>query len=316
MSVSAEVRDLHPRAPTQVETPERPPSASSRTPGIERLQVASSAGVPISATLFNARRGSQTLVVINPAMLVPQRFYWGYARFLATAGFSALTWDYPGVGMSSGERVRSVQRDLDEWATDDFAAILNECDARAPRTLVVGHSFGGQMIAMPANRHIIKGALLVACPSGHYGHWSGPRRLFMAWLAHFGLPALSRVSGCFPAKRLKLGENLPREAALQWGRWMRAPDYLESDTRWAERTRSLDLPIRAVSFTDDRDAPPSAIAAMTASFRGARITESRIDPESYATSGIGHLGFFRGPPALWNDSVLWLRDLIDRQRYE
>ena len=57
-------------------------------------------GFPLAASLYRADADSRRVVVINPAIAVPGRFYRHIAAGLTEAGYTALTWDYRGIGAS------------------------------------------------------------------------------------------------------------------------------------------------------------------------------------------------------------------------
>lgn len=273
-------------------------------PAGERVQVAIPGG-HLALTLHVPAAGApRAAVIVNCAMGVPQRFYGPFAEYLATCGFVSLTWDYRGVGESALEPVAAREVSLEQWAFEDLGLVLETVRRRhAPLPiLVVGHSFGGQIVALPVNRDEVAGALLIACPSGYVGHWKGrPRGRFMWWLAHVGLPLLARVSGRFPASRLGLGADLPRRAALQWGRWLRHPKYLGGSAPIATRMASFERSITALSMDDDEYAPAAAIDALLALYERAPVQRRRVAPAAHGVDRIGHMGFFRKRP----EPVLW-----------
>jgi predicted alpha/beta hydrolase len=272
--------------------------------------IRASDGVAITATLYPATGSARRVVVINAAMGVPGRFYSQYARFLAEHGLTAITWDYRGMGSSAPPRLRGFAADIDTWAERDLAALIDWVDATWPnaRLLMVGQSLGGQILSLPANRERIGAAMLVSCPSGHWGHWPAPGRYGMWTLAMLGLPLGASLLGYFPAKRLGLGEDLPAGVARQWSRWIRSPRYNAGDARYRERMASFRIPIRAYSFTDDGYAPAAAIAALLAEYPSASIEHRRVDPAALGMPPVGHHGFFRERQGgrLWKETAAWL----------
>ena len=248
------------------------------------------------------------LVVINCAMSVRQSFYRPFAQFLASRGYSVITWDYRGVGESVLGARDARRVSLEQWAVDDLELVLSSAAAAAPGLplFVIGHSFGGQIIALPNSRECILGALLIACPSGYVGHWRGRAKGAFMWsLAHIGLPVLTRIFGFFPAGRLRLGADLPRRVALEWGGWLRHPLYIASSAARAARIASFKAPIRAISFSDDDLAPPNAVEAMLSLYSSASVAAEIISPAEHGMNHIGHMGFFRPRPTntLWNAAL-------------
>ena len=254
-------------------------------------------GGTVAVTRFGSSDvDARACVIVNAAMGVRQSFYRPFAQFLACSGYSVLTWDYRGVGDSALDSTASRNVTLTQWGSEDFALVIDAAEAANPGLpiFVVGHSFGGQIIALPENREAIRGALLIACPSGYVGHWRGKARgVFMWSLAHVGIPLLTRWNGRFPASRLGLGADLPRQAALEWGRWLRHPRYIAASPDRSARMASFSAPIHAISFVDDEFAPPNAVEAMLSLYSGSSVTSEVMAPEEYGLRQIGHMGFFR-----------------------
>lgn len=122
------------------------------------------------------------------------------------------------------------------------------------------------------------------------------------------IPVLSVVCGYFPARRLQIGEDLPKKVALQWARWGRHPDYIASESVLAARFSSFQGPVLAYSFSDDNFAPIKAVNALLTCYTRASI-EHRHKKIEKDSQSIGHFGFFRENVAkdnLWKESVDWL----------
>jgi predicted alpha/beta hydrolase len=262
----------------------------------ERLLLPILGGALAITTLTPSGERARASVVINCAMGVKQSFYRPFAQFLATLGYSVMTWDYRGVGESVMEAKAARQVSLEQWANEDLSLVIAAAAAAQPDLpiLVVGHSFGGQIIALPENRGAIRGALLIACPSGYVGHWRGKARGAFMWaLAYVGLPLLTRLFGRFPASRLGLGADLPRQVALQWGRWLRHPRYVAGCPGRSTRIATFAAPIHAISLSDDEFAPRDAVEAMLSLYGGSLVTREVVCPCDHGLERIGHMGFFR-----------------------
>ena len=254
-------------------------------------------------------------VVINCAMSVKQSFYRPFAQFLASLGYSVTTWDYRGVGESMMDASTARQVSLDQWAREDLSLVIESVAAAKPGMpiVMIGHSFGGQIIALPENREGIRAALLIACPSGYVGHWRGKAKgRFMWTLAHLGLPVLTRLFGRFPASRLGLGADLPRQVALQWGRWLRHPRYVGGCLNWSERMTSFTAPIHAISMSDDDLAPSNAVDAMLSLYPNSLVTRELASPVDLGLKSIGHMGFFRArqSDSLWKMAAKRIEELL------
>lgn len=64
------------------------------------------------------------VVLIAPAMGVPQRFYTDFANWLAGQGYLAVTFDYLGMGRSRRVPLRQLNVDILDWARHDCSAVL------------------------------------------------------------------------------------------------------------------------------------------------------------------------------------------------
>src|SRR4029078_5547737 len=136
----------------------------------------------LAATTFGDPATARASVLMAGAMGVEQRYYAGFARWLAGKGFFVATFDYRGMGRSRPERFRRSLRGFDAdvltWAQKDAAAMV---DFMAGRTgerplLWVGHSLGGQILGLVPNRGRVGAMLTVATGSGYWlGNSPRPR---------------------------------------------------------------------------------------------------------------------------------------------
>jgi len=263
-------------------------------------------GRELSATRFEPvgpgeARGAVLLV---PAMATPARFYAAFATWLADSGFHVLTFDYRGTG--SVEEMKAERGDVLRWAGDAASALesLLDEDLGVPVTWV-GHSLGGQLL--PFARHdLLDRALLVAAGSGYYRYNQGALRWQAPLFLRVTGPLAMRVAGYYPGRRLGLLGDAPSAAMRQWARWCLSPDYYGVDVPdLADRLAELDLPIAAVSFTDDELLSARSHLALEEMYAAAPVEPHRLSPADLAVERIGHHGFFRAAmrPA-WDSAVL------------
>ena len=266
-------------------------------------------GFAIAATEFAAGPSTDRVVLVAPATGVKRQLYSPFAEFLAGAGFTVITWDWRGTGDSRPASLRGFQATMRDWGTRDLPGIIGWATNRYPgaRLTAFGHSFGGQSIGLAPNRGRLRALATVGAQSGYWGHWPRPRRYAYAALWYIAMPLAARVAGYFPARLFRLGEDLPRDVALQWARWCRTPAYLGD---WSGH-REFTAPILAIGFMDDVFAPPAAVDALHARY-GTRPQKQKrwsIAPDELGAERIGHFGFFRPgvTPTLWRDVADWLR---------
>jgi predicted alpha/beta hydrolase len=275
----------------------------------------------ISATWFEPMGEAKATIVINGATAVPQSYYLRFAQHLAASSYRVLTYDYRGVGASRPPRLRGYRATMMDWALYDARAALDE--ARHERSelplVLVGHSFGGQLLGLLDEAQAAKGAVLVGAQLGYYGHWPVTERLRLAFTWNVLVPTLTRTFGYLPGKA-GLGEDLPRGVAEEWARWCSHPDYLVSEHPEARaRFARFRRPTLFYSFTDDKYAPEGAVDALIDRLSGAELTHRRLDPRELAAESVGHFGFFRPrfADSLWREARWFIDDLVeDRKSFQ
>jgi predicted alpha/beta hydrolase len=115
------------------------------------------------------------------------------------------------------------------------------------------------------------------------------------------MPLLSHTLGFFPAKKLGLGENLPKGVALQWASWGRNSNYMADYLGHEKMTQK----ILAFYFTDDLFAPKDAVMAFHQHYKQCPIEYREISPSNLGVKKIGHFGFFtkKESQKLWSEIV-------------
>jgi predicted alpha/beta hydrolase len=259
-------------------------------------------GEPLAARCFEGPPGHDgPVVVIASATGVPQGFYARYAHDLATRGFTVYTLDYRGLGESLTRPLADTRVDLQGWALD-LQVLVDHVDRTHPGRPVVwvGHSFGGQALALIRPPERLVGVLTVGGQLAYLGHWPGADRAGLTLVWWLAVPALARLVGYLPG-RAGLGADLPAGVAREWARWCRSPGYLFDHVPGATaRLRALTVPVRILHVSDDRYAPPRAMQAMAQRFPTSRVDLLR--PSDLGLSRIGHFGLLRpGCEAAWDD---------------
>ncbi len=248
-------------------------------------------------------------VVVNSATAVVRRYYAAFARHLVSRGFAVLTYDYRGIGGSRPPSLRGFPGTMTDWVLLDVPAALAFLRQRFPeaRQLAVGHSFGGQALALAPGAADLHGGILVASQSGYWGNWPGISRWQMFFYWHFLFPLVTRLVGHLPG-RLGIGEDLPRGVALDWARWCRHPEYAFAHLDGAvDRAASFQAPLLALSFADDPYAPRRAVEALVERFTTAEVEHRHLEPRATGQKRIGHFGFFRSSHReLWTQIEDWL----------
>lgn len=270
------------------------------------VRIIASDGYELGARVYEPAGPARFTAVIHGATATPQAFYRAFAEDWARHGARVITYDYRGVGDSRPESLRGFGARLSDWAKLDAASVVAFARTAfgGPRVMV-GHSFGGQLLGLIDEARDVDAAVLVGAQLGYYGHWPPLQRLRLGLMWHIALPTLTSTLGYLPG-RAGLGVDLPAGVADEWGRWCRSPGYLlDYEPGAAERFGALQSPTLLYSFTDDELAPRAAVDALVERLSGAALVHRRLAPADVGADRVGHFGFFRahtGQP-LWHEGL-------------
>jgi predicted alpha/beta hydrolase len=270
-------------------------------------------GLALAATVYEpAANPTGTVVVISSATAVPQRYYRSFATYLAERGYTAITYDYRGIGGSRPPSLRGFKAGARDWALLDMAGVLDWAHgAYSPRRLfAVGHSYGGQTAGLLPNGALIDAMVTLSSQSGYWRLQGGSQQVAVAFHVHVTLPLLARAFGYVPWSKFSSAEDLPGAFAREWAAWCRNPRYLLGDpTLPLERFRQFRAPVLALSFADDDWGTRRAVDAMMGAYPN--LTRRHIVPAEVGLRSIGHFGFFRQPSAaLWPQVLAWLEEAV------
>ncbi len=272
--------------------------------------VAAPDGYTLAATRFDAGDTAAATVLIGGAMGVAQRYYAPFAQWLATQGYTTLTFDYRGIAKSAPKSLRGFDATVTDWATLDCVAMIDAAAAGGKPVIWLGHSLGGQILPMVPNAHKISRMVMVAAGNGHW-RYHEPRMMLTTALLWFVIaPTAIAIAGYFPGRRLRMVGDLPAGVMRQWRRWCLHPRYCVGVEGLESEYAAFDAPIRALSFTDDEFMSARNTDELYALYTGTAVDATRVAPRDAGLSRIGHFGFFRQD----YEQALWPRtlDLIGR----
>lgn len=278
--------------------------------------VTASDGFALHALTYGDPATARAGVLIVPAMGIEQHYYTAFAQWLVARGFYVASFDYRGMGASRPAAFRRSLRGFDAdvltWATRDCAALVEHMDARlGGKPLVwVGHSLGGQILALVPNRARVAAMVTVATGSGYWRENSPSLRRIVWWVWYVAVPVALRLYGYFPGRRMRKIGDLPRGVMAQWRRWCLHPEYVVGVEGDAVRRRFAEVatPILSLSFADDEYLSERNTASIHGFYSGAPREMQRIDPRAEGLGRVGHFGFFRRAhsEALWPRVTDWL----------
>ena len=270
---------------------------------------ASTDGYQLAGSWFSspACRGA---VLISAGTGIRRQFYSRLAVFLASRGFSVMTYDYRGIGGSRHGSLRGLRADKLIWAERDMTAAWAELSRRAEGRPVywLGHSLGGQLPGLVEGIERARGICTVGTGVGIWWKMLKPYRWFCLVVWYLYMPLTIALFGYAPARMIRQGQDLPKGAALQWSLWCRSKDYFGKHLGAGRLARMASLRQRwwTIGFTDDPIANWQTIPHMMRFYPGARFQFDMITPAELGLKEVGHHGFFRpGCELLWERLVVF-----------
>jgi len=270
-------------------------------------------GYELTGTLHEAQAGTapRRVALIHCGAGIPAQRYGRFAAFLAEAGIPTLTYDYRGIGLSRPPTLRGFQATIEDWSEYDCAAAVSWLRDRYPGAQMIGiaHSIGALLFGCAHNAAEHARVVLVGGHTGYCGDYAERYRLVMTLVWHYLMPALTRLVGYFPARRLGLGEDIPAKVALQWaGR--RSPGLRPTGTspgdlrtqKLLDRCAALQRPALLVSISDDAFATRSGTERLMGYYpKLSPLQHLRLTPADAGLPRIGHFGLFsrRAGARLW-----------------
>ena len=251
----------------------------------------------LALTTYAPQATPRGVVLIAPAMGVPQRYYGSFAAWLAQQGFVAVTFDYSGMGESlkaSQVPLKQIDVTIYDWGAE-AALIVDTFKQRYPELPLywVGHSLGGQLISM-VNHAALRKAITVGTGSGYWKENSPELRRRVPLFWYVFVPLLTPLFGYFPGKRLNMVGDLPKGVIMQWRRWCLHPDYIASEGEVIRaQYAAVRTPITAFSFTDDDYMSARNTEHIHSLYTHAPKKMQRIAPAEIGVREIRHFGFFK-----------------------
>ena len=281
--------------------------SSKSRPG-DDVHIPARDGFELAGTVYAPSGTERGAVLISSATAVPRRFYRHFAAELARAGYTAVTYDYRGIGESRPASLRGFAARTRDWGLLDMAGAVDWASARSASVplFMVGHSVGGQVAGLIDNAKLIAGMATVSAQSGYWAVQGAEQKWLVGFHVHVTFPLLTRLVGYMPWSWLGSAVDLPRGAALEWASWCRNPEYLRGDsTLPLQRFAEFEAPVLAYSIDDDKWGTQPAVNAMMSAYPN--LERRHIEPADSGLESLGHFGYFRasGKP-LWSDLVAWL----------
>jgi predicted alpha/beta hydrolase len=265
----------------------------------------------IVATEFQPQNPNGKVLLINSALGMKQKFYQDFAEFFCQAGYFVYTYDYEGIGASKQGSLKHTKIKLRDWAKIDFKTITDFLKIEHPdkKLLLIGHSYGGNSLGLTSASLEYSIFVTVAAQHGYYRlFWKkSQNQLFTLW--YILIPILSRIYGYFPSRKIGMGEDLPKNVALEWAKICRNKnwiyDFLTPEENYYGQ---LTQDILSISIDDDSYAPKAVVDKLhEEGFTNAKIKRVHIFPKEAGVEKIGHFDFFKKKfeNTLWRHPLEW-----------
>jgi predicted alpha/beta hydrolase len=283
----------------------------------QNVQIEAADGLLLAGTWFlpDSHSPPVSVVVVAGGGGIPASRYHRFAQFLAGRGLAVLTFDYRGIGLSRTGRLRGFKAGTEDWGQLDFGAALAKARAVFPDqpVQVVAHSIGALLVGAAPDASRLERLVFFGPHTGYYGdyllRWRG--LLYLVW--HLMMPLVTKFVGYFPGRSLHLGEDLPREFALDWSRRTQPGFLTTADDRQRfgailERYREVHARALVFSVADDAFAPPAAGKRLIAVYPNIVATHEIIRPAAMGRRRLGHFFFLRRSKAteIWERTAAWL----------
>ncbi len=278
------------------------------------LQVEADDGAWSELTVFRAPRddAAAPVFICLPAMGVAASYYAPLAEALRGQGFHAVTADLRGIGTSSVRAGRHVDFGYHEMVEFDLPAIVAAVRGDLPGSeiFLLGHSLGGQLACLFAatRPEAVSGLVLIASCSVYHRGWRFPGNLVL-----LGFQQLARLAalalGHFPGGSLGFGGREARRLMGDWARQGLTGGYrvAGSERDFEALLARLELPLLAISFTDDPYSPREATDHLLAKMPAADATHLHRRPSELGAAKMGHFSWVKQAELLAPHLGKWLQ---------
>jgi predicted alpha/beta hydrolase len=255
-------------------------------------------GYPLSALFGEPDKNAMGTIVISSATGIRKEFYSNFARYLIDSGYRVLLYDYRGIGDSAPPDMKSSNIYMHEWGTHDMNAVLNYLVIKRGFSGIIwlGHSIGAQLIGLLENTHHVRKVVSINAAVGYWGYFPYPMKMVVWFLWHVVGPMMIKVYGYGVMRKIGWGENLPRNAILEWRSWCLSKtyymDFLKRKIR-SDRFYNFTVPITAIYMSDDYIANDKTAPLMMQFFPNAPFRLIKLEVDKYTNRRVGHTGIFR-----------------------
>lgn len=272
---------------------------------MEKLLLQTDDEIEITAHIFLPDESNHKVLLINSATGVKQQVYFSFAQFFAEQGFTVLTYDYRGIGLSKPEKMKGFQSSMRIWGSLDYKALTQFIIKNFPdhQKFCLGHSVGALILGMNKDSEIFNEFLFVGTQNAFVGNLKW--RTKIEAVLGFGIvqPLFTELFGYFPAHWFGLGESLPKNCAYDWrtlilNRKSTNKLLLKTD----DYSRDLNRKVFVIQAEDDAWLTYKGVKSLlNDTYPNLKPTFRLIKTSESEKGEIGHVNFFRSyNKNLWN----------------
>ncbi|MBM4345419.1 MAG: alpha/beta fold hydrolase [Deltaproteobacteria bacterium] len=279
---------------------------------IETLPVTAADGITHEVLLCAAPSPGPVALLV-PAMGVPAKYYEPFLRALAGLGVCCAAMELRGTGSSTIRASRRANFGYDELVRQDIPAAQAAVAARfgTARIHAIGHSLGGQLLALALARDPAAFASLVLVASGSVDHRGFPFPKRYSVLAQSQLAnAIAQTLGWFPGHRLGFGGLQPRRLVRDWSRQIRTGVYAPVGPTfdYEAALRQVAVPVLGLGLLGDTLTTGKATDLLCSKLAGCAIEREQFDAGLDVSHGDAvHFRWARQPERVAQRVAVWLR---------
>lgn len=259
----------------------------------------------IAICIFHPKTSNGKLVVINSATGVRQQIYFAFSEYLSEYGFTVVTYDYSGIGLSKPKNMKKSSASMRTWGSVDFHAVTNYIHENFLNYeyYCIGHSVGALILGMNPQSTMFKKLIFIGTQKAFVGNLKLKTRI-EAYLG-FGIaqPVTTKLMGYFPAQWFGLGESLPSGTAMDWRTLILNK---KSTNRLLEKledySKTLQQDVFVIRAEDDVWVTQEGVESLLKeTYPNLKPTYRLVKIEESEAKKIGHINFFRSyNRSLWD----------------
>ncbi|WP_265129689.1 alpha/beta hydrolase family protein [Chryseobacterium oranimense] len=281
---------------------------------MEKLELITKDRVSLAVHLFRPEKSNGKLLLINSATGVKQQVYFSFARFFSEHGFTVITYDYRGIGLSKPEKMKGYRASMRIWGSEDYKTLTQyiKTEFTEYKKYCLGHSVGALILGMNEDSTMFDEFIFVGTQNAFVGNLKLGTKV-EAYLG-FGIvqPLTTRLLGYFPANWFGLGESLPKNCAYDWRTLIlnrkSTNKLLEKIDDYSKKLTQKVFVIRAeddVWLTEK-----GVLSLLNNTYPNLRPSYRLVKTSESEKKEIGHINFFRSyNNKLWN---IILNELTDK----